>query len=188
MRLVASAESGSEHPLGEAIVRGAKERGLALAEAEAFEAVTGGGIRARVEGREVLVGSRALPLRVGRLRGRPRSRRRGAGARGQDPDLRRGGRRAGGSRGGRGRGARRVQGGGRAAARVGARGRHADRRQPPHRRGDRARARHRPRHGGGAARGQGRRGQEAAGRGQARRRWSATASTTPRRWRRPTSA
>jgi Cu+-exporting ATPase len=57
LRLVASAERGSEHPLGEAIVRGAKERGLPLAEADAFEAVSGGGIRARVEGREVLVGS-----------------------------------------------------------------------------------------------------------------------------------
>ncbi len=58
LRLVASAERFSEHPLGEAIVRGAKDRGLSLAEAEAFEAVSGGGIRARVEGREVLVGSR----------------------------------------------------------------------------------------------------------------------------------
>src|SRR3712207_3896667 len=57
LRLVASAERGSEHPLGEAIVRGAKERGLPLAEADAFEAVSGGGIRARVGGREVLVGS-----------------------------------------------------------------------------------------------------------------------------------
>jgi Cu+-exporting ATPase len=58
LRLVASAERGSEHPLGEAIVMGAKERGLALAEADAFEAVSGGGIRARVGGRAVLVGSR----------------------------------------------------------------------------------------------------------------------------------
>jgi P-type Cu+ transporter len=58
LRLVASAERGSEHPLGEAIVRGAKDRGLPLSEAEAFEAVSGGGIRARVEGRGVLVGSR----------------------------------------------------------------------------------------------------------------------------------
>jgi Cu+-exporting ATPase len=57
LRLVASAERTSEHPLGEAIVRGAKERGLSLLEAEGFEAVSGGGIRARVEGREVLVGS-----------------------------------------------------------------------------------------------------------------------------------
>jgi P-type Cu+ transporter len=58
LRLVASAERTSEHPLGEAIVRGAKYRGLPLAEAGAFKAVSGGGIRARVEGREVLVGSR----------------------------------------------------------------------------------------------------------------------------------
>jgi Cu+-exporting ATPase len=56
--LVASAERASEHPLGEAIVRGAKDRIIPLAEADAFEAVSGGGIRARVEGREVLVGSR----------------------------------------------------------------------------------------------------------------------------------
>jgi Cu+-exporting ATPase len=58
LRLVASAERSSEHPLGEAIVRGASHRGLTLAEAAAFEAVSGGGIRARVEGREVLVGTR----------------------------------------------------------------------------------------------------------------------------------
>src|SRR5215218_3007184 len=58
LRLLASAELGSEHPLGEAIVRGAKERALPPAEADAFEAISGGGIRARVEGREVLVGSR----------------------------------------------------------------------------------------------------------------------------------
>jgi Cu+-exporting ATPase len=58
LRILASAERGSEHPLGEAIVRGAGDRGLPLAEADAFEAVSGGGIRARVEGREVLVGNR----------------------------------------------------------------------------------------------------------------------------------
>jgi P-type Cu+ transporter len=57
LRLIASAERGSEHPLGEAIVRGAKDRGFPLAEVDAFEAVSGG-IRARVEGRGVLVGSR----------------------------------------------------------------------------------------------------------------------------------
>ncbi len=58
LRLVASAETVSEHPLGEAIVRGARDLGLPLSEAEAFEAVSGGGISARVEGRRVLVGSR----------------------------------------------------------------------------------------------------------------------------------
>jgi P-type Cu+ transporter len=58
LRLVASAERGSEHPLGEAIVRAAKGRGLSLADAEEFESITGAGIRARIEGREVLVGNR----------------------------------------------------------------------------------------------------------------------------------
>jgi len=60
LRLLASAELGSEHPLGEAIVRGARDRGLSPAEADAFEAISGGGIRASVEGREVLVGSRSF--------------------------------------------------------------------------------------------------------------------------------
>jgi Cu+-exporting ATPase len=58
LRLVASAERGSEHPLGEAIVRGAKHRGLSLEDTDSFEAVSGGGIRALVEGREVLAGNK----------------------------------------------------------------------------------------------------------------------------------
>jgi P-type Cu+ transporter len=58
LRLAASAERTSEHPLGEAIVRGAKERGLSLAEAEGFRATSGGGVGAQVEGHAVLVGSR----------------------------------------------------------------------------------------------------------------------------------
>ena len=62
---MASAERTSEHPLGEAIVRGAKDRGLPLAEAATFEAVSGGGIRASVEGREVLVGSRRFLSEAG---------------------------------------------------------------------------------------------------------------------------
>src|SRR5215204_2867263 len=57
LRLVASAERGSEHPLGEAIVKGARQRGIELVEAEEFDAATGGGIRARVDGRSVLVGN-----------------------------------------------------------------------------------------------------------------------------------
>ncbi|MDP8946203.1 MAG: heavy metal translocating P-type ATPase [Actinomycetota bacterium] len=65
LRLLASAERASEHPVGEAIVRGAKYRGLPLSEVEAFEAVSGGGIRARVEGREVLVGSRRFLSEAG---------------------------------------------------------------------------------------------------------------------------
>ena len=58
LRLLASAERGSEHPLGESIVRAATHRGLPLGELEAFEAVSGGGIRACVDGRKLLVGSR----------------------------------------------------------------------------------------------------------------------------------
>src|SRR5438128_10106595 len=51
LRLSASAEKGSEHPLGEAIVRAASERGLVVEDPEDFEAIPGQGIRARVQGR-----------------------------------------------------------------------------------------------------------------------------------------
>ncbi|HZY64279.1 MAG TPA: heavy metal translocating P-type ATPase [Rubrobacteraceae bacterium] len=60
LRLVASAERGSEHPLGEAIVEGARGRGIGLADAEQFEAVAGRGIKAQVDGHEVLAGNAAL--------------------------------------------------------------------------------------------------------------------------------
>ena len=60
LRLVASAEVGSEHPLAEAIVSRAKEVGLDLPKAESFESVTGKGIKAVVDGRELLIGNRAL--------------------------------------------------------------------------------------------------------------------------------
>jgi Cu+-exporting ATPase len=60
LRLTASAERGSEHPLGEAIVRGAQEQGIALVEAGGFQAIAGAGIQAEVEGRTVQVGTRAL--------------------------------------------------------------------------------------------------------------------------------
>jgi Cu+-exporting ATPase len=60
LSLAASAERSSEHPLGEAIVRGAEARGLALAEASAFDSITGRGLEAIVEGREVLIGSPRL--------------------------------------------------------------------------------------------------------------------------------
>jgi len=64
LSLAASAERGSEHPLGEAIVRAAREQGLPLAEPEGFEAVAGQGIVAQVEGREVALGN--LKLMTGR--------------------------------------------------------------------------------------------------------------------------
>jgi P-type Cu+ transporter len=57
LRLVASVERSSEHPLGEAIVRGAIHRNLSLTQVEAFEAVSGSGVRALIEGREVLAGN-----------------------------------------------------------------------------------------------------------------------------------
>ncbi len=56
LRLAASAERGSEHPLGRAIVEEAEWRGLALAEPLAFQALPGRGIRAQVDGHAVLVG------------------------------------------------------------------------------------------------------------------------------------
>jgi len=57
LRLAASAERGSEHPLGAAIVAGAKSRGVRLAIAESFTAVPGHGIDARVDGRAILLGN-----------------------------------------------------------------------------------------------------------------------------------
>ena len=57
LRLAAGAERGSEHPLGAAIVAAAQARGLATPAGEAFEAVAGRGVRARVESRDVLVGT-----------------------------------------------------------------------------------------------------------------------------------
>jgi Cu+-exporting ATPase len=56
----ASAESGSEHPLAEAIVDAARERGIDVAEAEEFENVPGHGVRAESEYGETLVGNRKL--------------------------------------------------------------------------------------------------------------------------------
>ncbi len=60
LRLAASAERGSEHPLGEAVVKAAEDAGLELAEPEEFEAVAGHGVSAIVEGRHLLVGSDRL--------------------------------------------------------------------------------------------------------------------------------
>ncbi len=55
-----SAEKGSEHPLGEAIVRGAVERGIALEQADEFDALPGHGIRAKLKGKEVILGNERL--------------------------------------------------------------------------------------------------------------------------------
>jgi Cu+-exporting ATPase len=59
LRLAACAESGSEHPLAEAVVRGAKDRGVAVTAPASFLSSPGKGIRASVDGRDVRVGSLA---------------------------------------------------------------------------------------------------------------------------------
>jgi P-type Cu+ transporter len=60
LRLAAAAEVGSEHPLGEAIVARAHEEGLDLPRVEHFQSITGRGIQAVIDGRELLLGNRAL--------------------------------------------------------------------------------------------------------------------------------
>lgn len=62
LRLVASAELASEHPLGQAVVEYAKWQGLPLSEPKDFEAIPGHGLRATVDGRTVLAGNRKLML------------------------------------------------------------------------------------------------------------------------------
>jgi Cu+-exporting ATPase len=60
VRLAASAEKGSEHPLGEAVVRYAEEQGIAFSKPKQFEAVSGQGVRVVLEKRKVLLGNRRL--------------------------------------------------------------------------------------------------------------------------------
>jgi len=60
LRLAASLERGSEHPLGEAILEKAKSGGGALSEVEEFEAIPGHGVRGKVDGRMVLLGNARL--------------------------------------------------------------------------------------------------------------------------------
>jgi Cu+-exporting ATPase len=60
LRLTAAAERSSEHPLARAVLAGAEAWGLTAPEADEFDSVTGRGLRARVEGRRLLVGTRRL--------------------------------------------------------------------------------------------------------------------------------
>jgi P-type Cu+ transporter len=60
LRLAASLEKASEHPLAEAIVKAAEARGIALSAPETFEAITGQGIKGRVDGREIVLGTARL--------------------------------------------------------------------------------------------------------------------------------
>ena len=77
LRLAASLDQGSEHPLANAIVRAARDRGLKLDKSENFESASGIGVRAQVAGHQLALGnrsqrSRKCPL-VGRLwRGNPK--------------------------------------------------------------------------------------------------------------------
>jgi P-type Cu+ transporter len=63
--LVAAAETASEHPVAQAIVRAAREQGIEIPEAQSFEAVPGYGVEARVKGREVHVGADRYMTRLG---------------------------------------------------------------------------------------------------------------------------
>ncbi|HEX8910381.1 MAG TPA: copper-translocating P-type ATPase, partial [Anaeromyxobacteraceae bacterium] len=65
LRLGAALERASEHPLAAAVLAGAEERGLALAEARAFRAVPGKGVTGEVEGRQVALGNAALLAEAG---------------------------------------------------------------------------------------------------------------------------
>ncbi|KUO64177.1 MAG: copper-transporting ATPase [Alphaproteobacteria bacterium BRH_c36] len=58
--LAASLERGSEHPLAEAIVSGAQEKGIEIAKASDFNAITGKGVQGRIDGRDVALGNAAM--------------------------------------------------------------------------------------------------------------------------------
>jgi len=65
LRLAASLERGSEHPLAEAIVRGAEERGVSISTAEDFEAITGKGVKGVVDGQKIALGNARLMADMG---------------------------------------------------------------------------------------------------------------------------
>ena len=65
LRLIASAEQTSEHPLGQAIIDCAKERGLRLSDPKDFEAIPGHGIQATIDGKNLFIGNRKLMERHG---------------------------------------------------------------------------------------------------------------------------
>ncbi len=65
LRLAASLERGSEHPLAEAIISGAEERGITLAKTEEFNAITGKGVTGVVDGKAVALGNSKLVSDMG---------------------------------------------------------------------------------------------------------------------------
>ncbi len=65
LRLAATLERGSEHPLAAAIVQGSVGRGVRLGDTKAFESITGKGVRGNVDGHAVALGNRALVAQLG---------------------------------------------------------------------------------------------------------------------------
>ena len=65
LRLAASLDQGSEHPLADAIVKAARERGLVLDKADGFESSTGIGVRGNVSGKQLALGNTALMTELG---------------------------------------------------------------------------------------------------------------------------
>jgi len=65
LRLAASAETPSEHPLAAAVVAGARSREIVLSEPAGFDSITGKGVRAEVDGRSILIGNPALLREAG---------------------------------------------------------------------------------------------------------------------------
>ena len=65
LKLAATLEKGSEHPLAQAIVRGAEDRAVTLSEAKDFEAVVGKGVRGTVDGKTVAIGNMKLVRDLG---------------------------------------------------------------------------------------------------------------------------
>jgi Cu+-exporting ATPase len=63
LQIAASAEKGSEHPLGDAIVKGAQAKGLEMLSIESFEAIPGHGIEVRIDGQHLLLGNRKLMVK-----------------------------------------------------------------------------------------------------------------------------
>ncbi|MCC5989647.1 MAG: copper-translocating P-type ATPase [Pararhodobacter sp.] len=65
LRLAAAAEAQSEHPIAQAVLRAARGEGMDLPTPESFDSITGFGLRARIEGRDVLIGAARLMTREG---------------------------------------------------------------------------------------------------------------------------
>ena len=92
LRLAGSLERSSEHPLAEAIVDGAEQRGLTLVSAEAFQSFTGMGVAGTIEGRSVALGNDKLLAEIGAGGGKLEDHAEKTSAGRRDRDVRRRGR------------------------------------------------------------------------------------------------